>query len=407
MRASTLFALTAAVLIGLGIAITLRLGGFFRGTAAEVRTAAPTQQVLVAARNLFAGDTIQANMVRVRALKSDEVATFKQHQGESYFLPAVPAAAALRMAKVNIEADTPITRDLLTEMKKPAPLNERLTPEMRAVNISLPKDRCAGGLIQVGEWVDVFLTSTIATDEGASTRTAAIGPKVRVIAKRDSLWPIFAPLPKDKPIEFTVEMSAYRAQLFEFARTKGYFSMTPLPVGEQKKLEAQRQDKLTAGKVGNNPPVAAGIESAPTDDDDEMRFAESTHENQAVTDHDLVLLFGIKRKESGPPPKQMVNIERYSGTHRLEPAVFTIDGLRVSPTSLSANNGANTHPTGVIGRTGRYTYFPHGSGGVTNDPRFRNGGLRVTGDSTGAGGFDNGAVRFSVPDCPSCKKNKY
>ena len=406
MRASTLFAFTAAILIGLVVAVGVKWSGYFGRGTETVRTAGPTQQVLVAARNLFAGDTIQANMVRVRALKGDEASTFKQHQGENYFLPAVPAAAALRVAKVNIEADTPITRDLLKEMAKPLPLNERLTPEMRAVNISLPKDRCAGGLIQVGEWVDVYLTSTIATDEGASTRTAAIAPKVRVIAKRDSLWPIFAPLPKDKPIEYTVEMGAYRAGLLEFARTKGTLSMSPLPSVEQKKLESQRQEKLTASKSGSNPPVAAGIESAPTDDDDEMRFAEANRSNDVITDHDLVLLFDLKRKDSPPPPKQMVNIERYSGTHRLEPAVFTIDGLRVNPTSLSANNGAGTNASGVIGRTGRYTYFPHGSGGVTNDPRFRNSGLRVN-STGGAGGFDNGGVRFSVPDCPSCKKNKY
>ncbi len=41
MRASTLFALTAAVLIGLGVAVAAKLGGYFNKQAPEVAKKAP------------------------------------------------------------------------------------------------------------------------------------------------------------------------------------------------------------------------------------------------------------------------------------------------------------------------------------------------------------------------------
>src|SRR5262249_61912271 len=104
------------------------------------------------------------------------------------------------------------------EMTKPEPLSQRLLPSMRAVNLSLTKEHSGGGLIQVGEWVDVVLTSSVESDGAASTRTATIAHNVRVIAKRNVLWPVFAPLTDDKPVHFTVEANPYRAALIEFAK---------------------------------------------------------------------------------------------------------------------------------------------------------------------------------------------
>ena len=89
MRASTLFALTIAVLIGLGVAIAARMSGYFN-TTKTVETPAKKQevQVLVAARNLFAGDLIDSGTVRVRALRPEEQrllgASVKERQRRKY-----------------------------------------------------------------------------------------------------------------------------------------------------------------------------------------------------------------------------------------------------------------------------------------------------------------------------------
>src|SRR5205823_8294730 len=124
------------------------------------------------------------------------------------YLPATAAATYLRIASKNIMGDQPILKEHLKEMVKPESLDARLVPQMRAINVAMSKDQSAGGLIQVGDWVDVLLTSTVETGKDSSTtRTACIAPRVRVIAKRNSLWPVFAPLPDDKPVHFTLEVN--------------------------------------------------------------------------------------------------------------------------------------------------------------------------------------------------------
>ena len=64
--------------------------------------------------------------------------------------------------------------DLPKEMVKPDSLDARLVPQMRAINVAMSKEQAAGGLIQVGDWVDMLLTSTVETGKDSSTtRTAS------------------------------------------------------------------------------------------------------------------------------------------------------------------------------------------------------------------------------------------
>ncbi|MBX7105495.1 MAG: Flp pilus assembly protein CpaB [Gemmataceae bacterium] len=396
MRASTLFALTAAVLIGLGVAVAAKMGGYFNRGQDNAQVKKIETQVLVAARNIYAGDAIDATGIRLRPMKESELKAFETNPKD--FLPPVPAAAYLRVAKENIEADMPITRDKLKEMAKPAPLNERLLPDHRAINITLPKERSAGGLIQVGEWVEVYLTSTIdSSDGGRTTRTAALVPKCRLIAKRETLWPVFAPLPKDKPVEYTLEMNSFRAQLFEFSRTKGTISIAPLPQDEQKKLEAERNRKLE-GKA--EPAMVAEGEAQ------EMMLAQATERGEVpVTEDDLVKLFDIRR-ELPPPPPATVKVERVVGTRRAGVAEFTLDGKPYY-------DGGNT---GFDGRGGnRYPGYPYSSNVNLSDGKMipnnwimNYGGLGAVGSGTYRGSNMSGnTYRFNQPDCPTCKKNKF
>src|SRR5262245_49237232 len=163
MRASTVFALTLAILIGLGAVVGARWAGYLGKTEPPKREV----QVLVAARNLFPGDVIESTAVKTRVLRPEEMAHYEANKQQ--YLPPVQQAAALRVPKRGIEADAPILREDLQEMVKPEPLHTRLLPNMRAVSLTLAKDQSAGGLIQVGEWVDVYMTSAIHGQSGAET----------------------------------------------------------------------------------------------------------------------------------------------------------------------------------------------------------------------------------------------
>lgn len=408
MRASTLFALAAAVLIGLGVAVAAKMSGYFN--RAEVVVKRPDTLVLVANHNLFANDLIDNSGVRVRPIKDSEIEHYNKHKEQ--YLPAVPAAAILRVTKANITADSVITSDLLKEMVKPAPLNERLLPDTRAVNISLSKERSAGGNIQVGEWVDVYLTSQISGDGQTTTRTAAIAPSVRLIAKRDSLWPVYAPLPKDKPVEYTLEVNSYRAGMIEFSRTKGQLSMSPLPAGEQKKLEAGRNERLAASKNGE--PMAMAPE-----EEEETRLVQAVEKKELIiSDEDLVKLFGVtvEQKPTAPPPQVTTTVERYIGTKRVEAAIFTLDGSRYTGqgglgASISGWNAADhTYPHGPYSRNvdlrdgkmipNRDMYY-----GANHDSY-------TFGANGGRGNYGGGSSgsrpnwKFGAPPCVNCGKNK-
>ncbi len=92
MRASTLFALVIAVLIGLGVAVAARMSGYFNAQKKDPEPALKKQEipVLIAAKNLFAGDLIDSGYVRVRNLRPEEFDYYKEHKDD--YLPALPSA---------------------------------------------------------------------------------------------------------------------------------------------------------------------------------------------------------------------------------------------------------------------------------------------------------------------------
>src|SRR5262245_25655262 len=117
MRASTLFALTLAVLVGLGTAAAIKVSGVFNRPPEPQPAKRPEVPVLVAARNIFAGDLIDVTWVGTRALRPEELEHYEKNKDQ--YLPSLPAATYLRVAARNIEADRPIRRDMLQDMSKP------------------------------------------------------------------------------------------------------------------------------------------------------------------------------------------------------------------------------------------------------------------------------------------------
>ena len=369
MRASTMFAMTLALLAGVGAVVATRSAGWF------AKPEPPKEkeiQILAAARNLFPGDLIDASYVKTRPLRPEEREDYEKNKAS--YLPPVTSAVTLRVAKNAIEADAPIRREDLKDLVKPEPLHQRLLPNMRAVNVSVEKDHSAGGLIQEGEWVDVYLTSNISANGQETTRTATLASGLRVIAKRNTLFQVLAPLPDNKPVHFTLEANPYRAALIEYGKTKGAITLVPLSAAEQKELEQKRKAALQA-KVEEIPVqfVAA----------DEWTLAEEQDRVEAFTRGempigvaDLIRIFDLK---TPPPPQNGLQVETFSGLKRIATTLFSPEGQFIG--TETPNRLGN--PAASVARGGR----------SRNQPA------------------DASAFNFSAPgcaapskDCKSCKK---
>jgi Flp pilus assembly protein CpaB len=326
MRASTLFALTVAVLLGLATAVTLKVTGVFNGPPAPqpvVTPKPPDINVLVSGRSLFKGNLIDAPWVGVRPLRADELKHYEQHKDD--YLPATQAAVTFRVAAKNIEADRPLLRSDLEDLAQPSRLSDRLLPNMRAVNVAVLKDESAGGLIQVGEWVDLLLTTQIQSHDGTSIlKTAGIAHRLRVVAKRNGLWSIMAPLPEDKPVNYTLEANPYRAAIIEYCKTKGTLALVPVSAADQKNLEAVRNAALTDIDKG----VALVSYKAPFPEnsleyqDEDARIEGVIKGEMNIGTSDMARIFSIR---TSAPPLANTQIDIISGSVRAKPAVFTPD----------------------------------------------------------------------------------
>jgi Flp pilus assembly protein CpaB len=305
MRASTLFAITAAVFLGLAVVAAAKYSGIFSPKAKEPPPPKVPLKVLVAAKNLFENMTILPGDVRVRDMSDEEEAAYKEHR-EKYLPPKVDAGI-MRVLIHSVEADQPILREYLEDINLPQSLNRRLSsPSMRAVNISVPIDRADGGLIQRGEYVDVYLTtrvSVVGKPETSITETAAIARNLKVIVKRNMLWNALAAVDPKKPIDYTLEANPYRAALIEFARTKGELSLVTTAIPQE-----------SMGFTSPTRSVVSASQSDPTSkeyQDEDKRVAEFVNGERPVGDADLERIFNLKPIRMSKP----IQIETYNGVH--------------------------------------------------------------------------------------------
>ena len=146
MRPSLLVTVALALLVGLGLVVGLKYAGLFNPPPEKkevIVAAPPPPSVVVAARNLYAGDSIGPADIRVRPFTAAELSAFQKNTAD--YLPPVAEAAQFRAVAKNIEADQPITKDLLEPMSKPEPLHARLLPLTRAIDLQVaPKTRRPG-----------------------------------------------------------------------------------------------------------------------------------------------------------------------------------------------------------------------------------------------------------------------
>src|SRR5262245_49995585 len=106
MKATTLFTLTIALVLGLGAAATAKYFGFFEPKAAaavEKPPEKPPVLVLVAGTNLFKGHALTAADVKVRPARGEEIADYNLAPKD--YLPPVVNAANFRIMAEHLEAD--------------------------------------------------------------------------------------------------------------------------------------------------------------------------------------------------------------------------------------------------------------------------------------------------------------
>lgn len=239
MKASSLFAVTIAALLGLGAVAGAKYAGLFDRPEPKPEPKAPPVKVLVSSMALFEGITVTQAMVRLRDLYPEEQAHYQKNK--SSYMPALLAAAHMRIASRNIEADTPLLKEHFEDTAMPSGFTERVPPYYRTTNVSIPKERCGGGLLRVGEYVDVYLTSQItAGREGEPfNQTACLARGAKIVVKRNTLWPVLQSNSGDQPISFTLMLNPYRTALVEFAKTGGNLTLMPAPIPPEEMVKRE------------------------------------------------------------------------------------------------------------------------------------------------------------------------
>ncbi|MFT3879763.1 MAG: RcpC/CpaB family pilus assembly protein [Gemmatales bacterium] len=373
MRASTMFAVIVAVLVGLGAAVAAKATGVFNRT--EAKKEPPPIMVLAAANNIFEGSMIQQADVRVRPATPPEVEQLRR--GE--LLPPLVQAATKRFAKLSIPTDAPIRKEFLEDLAPPTELRARVAPGMRAVNMAIPKHHAAGGLINVGDWVDIQLMAAIdspavplpggaAAAGGTTAQAAIITRAARVIAKRNSLWPVQTPLGPDCPVNFTLETNPYRAALIEFSKDKG--TIVLLPVGDQDKkvLEARRNEIMNPG-ANTNGILNASYTMADSNEyrEEDKRVGSFLGGNYVISEGDLVRIFQLKYVPPTPPSPES-KLEKVVG---ITSVGYARSGHGSSDDGASEGNaGAQARragPSAANSNNGSYTV----GGAATSPFRFR------------------------------------
>jgi Flp pilus assembly protein CpaB len=228
MRASTLFILVFALLVGVGTVFSVNYFGLLNGKNGNGQKKDDLPYVLIAQKNLFKGVTATTEHVRVRQLTQEERVALNWDLIKSKALPPMVEAAHSRVLKANVPANTPLMQDHFEDLRIPEPMGGRVAADHVVVYVHLPKNQAGGGIIQIDERVDVFLTTTICYTPDCRVReemTAPIALNLRVVGKRDNLFSVMAPV--DNMVSLHLEANHYRAAIIEYAKRNGVITLVP------------------------------------------------------------------------------------------------------------------------------------------------------------------------------------
>ena len=313
MRASTFFALFIAVLLGFAFLGAVRYFGWLdtrTTTKVEVPVKVEYPRLLVAKTNLFEGITLTTANVTVREIRPEEKQLLEDHKKNraKYPEPTVEAAN-FRVMRRNVEAGQVLLRDDFEPQNIPPGLPPRITEKMVAVNVILPKEQAASGLIRVDDYVDVLLTSNITADKDnpfAGPRTASIARDLCVIIKRGSLGTFLAPVPER--LQFTLEANPYRAALITYATDRGFLTLVP-SAKKPREPNAQRQA-----------PTTFVIPDSTEYKNEDKRVAGLLRGDRPISDGDLERIFNLPPL----PLHETMKVETFAGNKQQNPFPYVV-----------------------------------------------------------------------------------
>ena len=355
MRLSMLAVIAVAIIVGLGVVFVAKERGWLSQptppqpvvttppVVVPPAVVPPPPMVLVPLLHLFTGDAINPTHVTVRPLRPEEMKEYEENKAE--YLPPVLQVAAYRMPAKDLAVDRPMRKSDLQEPKKPDALNTRLVPGTRAIGVQIAKENAAGGLIQVGDWVDVYLVTHVSRTDNPvkEVQTALIAPHAQVIAKRDTLYPLYvAPVPGE-PHAFTLATNPYRAALIEYGRNIGVLAIVPVSESEKKRLDGLRAEALA--DPAKSLAVTFAEPNTPHYKAEQERIEKHARGALAVGPEDVAMALNLapipapqppppppKRKIVIPappppapePPPPPITVETFSGVNKTGTASFAV-----------------------------------------------------------------------------------
>jgi Flp pilus assembly protein CpaB len=343
INASTVFAVTLAILAGLIFAYVFKVFVLDRKKEAAPQPAPEKYRLTLAAINMSDKVLVQPGMtktVTVSKERYDEV--LKEYgldpKGYGKVLADGRRNALLRDAQPlgrttikSIRAEEPMFEDQFEPLNYPVSLKELMKPGKQAVMIEVPGKTT---MVQVDDVVDVQCTiSNEAPVFGpaGSSATAVLARGVRVISRFHTTRTAAAP-PTTPEWPYTLEVEPWQGAIIELARN----------VGGQFKLSVSGTVKNLDGSE-----IKAGSTS-PSDGTQYEKASEIVAANFAntgrVTVNDLALLFGVEN----PPPEYVHRLERLAGN--VQQPTIEYRGLKPpppepkdtkSPTKPASNGNGN------------------------------------------------------------------
>jgi Flp pilus assembly protein CpaB len=321
--------------------------------------------MLIAARNLFRNTAALEFDAKVRPMTEADHAMYDKYRDK--MLAPIPSAVEYRILKVNVPAGVPLLEDMFEPQALPESVSVRLAPNMRAVNVVMDKPRAAGGLPQKGEYVDVLLSATIRMNHGVSKDTAPMEPftsaaiiarKLKIVAKRDTLYTLNIANPVDKPISFTLEANPYRAALIEYAKSRGFLTL----------------QLIAPTNLANQPEPMVDRDSREYRDEDK-RINEFMNNEHTITDADLERIFNLRTRPLPIQPVAARTPEMMYGLTTIPTMNNGISGWRSGYNYGTAGNGATSDSSSLPVQPMSQTAFSFGAigGAELSSTDFNNG----------------------------------
>ncbi|MBN1283561.1 MAG: Flp pilus assembly protein CpaB [Proteobacteria bacterium] len=163
----------AAAAVVAGLAAALLASAYLARREGEISRAAEPAPVVIAARDIPPGETIDRAALR----RSSVPAIFVQPGAIGEI-----SEAEGRVAMVPLRKGSQLTRSAARRADHATGVAPLLASGMRAFSVSLPRSRAAGGLVGPGDRVDLIATFDLGTGSSPEITTMALVTDARVVA---------------------------------------------------------------------------------------------------------------------------------------------------------------------------------------------------------------------------------